>query len=277
MSETRKFYWVLQKTNDKKFPYRLTIRDEDENEIIALYVQDRWPGARGNIFCLREKEKPEEEMEEVERVPIVNIKKYGKRLIVILDRKIKKRCDFLFLKKKYKNKDSTYEQIFWRTEIGLKERRPKVKIYTYADKKLNIVKDSNERYGWNFGKNKVLKAKLPVGDYALMSGDEIIAVVERKTFNNIISEFGNLAVFYQKLAELESYKNSALVIEANYSDFLSSKKIKYYTPSFCAKVFAEISALFPNLKIIFAGNRKLAREWTLRFFVAINSHQNKED
>ncbi len=273
MAGERNLYWVLQRTGDEKFPYRLTIRDKDENEILALYVQDRWPGPKGNIFCLREKEKPEKELEEVERVPIVSFKKYGRRLIVILDRKLRKRCDFLFLEKKYKNKEGTYEQIFWRTEIGLKERRPKVRISAFTNKKLEIVKDSNEKYGWNFGKNQVRRAKLPVGDYALMSGDEIIAVVERKTFENMLAEFGNLAVFYQKLAELEAYKNSALVIEANYSDFLSPKKLKYHTPSFCAKVFAEISTLFPSLKIIFAGNRKLAQEWTYRFFLSIQAHE----
>ena len=39
----------------------------------------------------------------------------------------------------------------------------------------------------------------------------------------------------------------------------------FYTPSFMAKALAELSALHPKINIVFAGNRKLANEWTLRF------------
>lgn len=65
------------------------------------------------------------------------------------------------------------------------------------------------------------------------------------------------------------------MIEANYSDFLNPNKLKFYTPSFTVKVIGELHALHPYLTIVFAGNRKLANEWTLRFFSAIKAH--KED
>jgi len=64
------------------------------------------------------------------------------------------------------------------------------------------------------------------------------------------------------------------VVEANYSDFLNPNKLTVYTPSFMAKALAELSALHPGTSIIFAGNRKLANEWTLRFFEAIESHES---
>ncbi len=35
----------------------------------------------------------------------------------------------------------------------------------------------------------------------------------------------------------------------------------------------ELHALHPNLTIAFAGNRKLAREWTHQFFSAVTGHQ----
>jgi len=41
------------------------------------------------------------------------MKRYGKRLAIVLDRAINKRCEFLFLKKKYKQKEGEYEQIEW--------------------------------------------------------------------------------------------------------------------------------------------------------------------
>ena len=49
--------------------------------------------------------------------------------------------------------------------------------------------------------------------------------------------------------------------------------MKYYPPVFTSKAIAELQALHPNLTIIFAGNRKLAQEWTHQFFTAITAHE----
>lgn len=266
--------WVIEQVNDEKFPYRLTLRKED-NILLALRVQERWPGQKGNVFCIREetREWPPPQGE-IERVPVISLKRFGKRLSIILDRPQNKRCDFLFLTKKYKKKEGEYEQIFWRTQRALRERRPKVKLSTYYGGNLNIIIDVGERYSWKFPGCTVRREKLPVGDYALSYKDKIIAVVERKTFENILAELSRMSSFHQQLAELSAYKHSALVIEANYSDFLNPDKLKFYTPSFLAMAIGELYALHPGLTIIFAGNRKLAMEWTFRFFSAISAHEN---
>lgn len=209
----------------------------------------------------------------IERVSVTSLRRFGKRLSVVLDRAKNKRCDFLFLSKKYKTKEGEYEQIFWRTEKALRERRPKAKLTTYRTGDLNIIIDVNERYPWRFSGYNVEKAKLPVGDYALKFADSILAVVERKTFDNLLAEFGRMAAFHQQLGELSAFKHSALVIEANYSDFLNSDKLKFYSPAFAAKAIAELYALHPRLTIVFAGSRKLANEWTLRFFSAVDAHE----
>ena len=190
-----------------------------------------------------------------------------------LDRSINKRCEFLFLKKKYKQKEGEYEQIFWRTEQGLRKRRPKVSLTARGNARIHVLIDANERYPWKFSNCTVERRPLAAGDYALLRKDGIIAVVERKTFENFKTDVGNTSIFHQKLGELEAYTHSALVVEANYSDFLNPKKLSFYTPTFMAKVLAEFSALHPKTNIIFAGNRKLANEWTLRFFEAIESHE----
>jgi len=266
------FLWVLESTEKYRFPYRVTIRN-GEKIILSLFVQDKWPGAGKHIFCMRDTEKPSNNYQEIERVPIISINRYGKRLSVVLDRKQNKRCDFLFLKKKYKNKEGEYEQIFWRTEQGLKEHRPKVKLTAKGDHHLHILIDINERYPWKFANCNVERAQLKAGDYALLSESGIIAVAERKTFTNFIGDIGNLPLLHMKLGELAKYKHSAFVVEANYSDFLNPTKLKAYTPSYLSKVLAEIFAYHPGFQIIFAGNRKLANEWTLRFFQAVMSHE----
>lgn len=239
-----------------------------------MRVQEKWPGQKGHIFCIREKENILPDSKKIiEKVPVLNMERLGKRLVMVLDREIRKRCDFLFLKKKYKTKPGEYEQIFWRTEQGLKQNKPRVKLTTYHHDTLNIIIDSNEKYPWKFPKSNILRRKLPTGDYALIDNDEIIAIVERKTFENLLKEFSQMAFFHQHLVNLKSFKNPALVIEANYSDFLNIDKIgKYYTPSFFEKTIAELFAYHTNLTIVFAGNRKLANQWTYRYFEAIKSH-----
>lgn len=265
-------WWILESTDNQKFPYRISIIKADKT-ILCLRVQNKWPGAGTQIFCLRESKDNTKPLEEIERVPIVNLNRYGKRLSVVLDRPTNKRCEFLFLKKKYKKKEGEYEQIFWRTEQGLRERKPKVSLTARGNAKIHVLIDTNEKYAWNFSNCTVERKALVAGDYALLRKDGIIAVVERKTFENLRTDFSNINILHQKLGELEAYAHSALVVEANYSDFLNPDKLKVYTPFFIAKVLAELSALHPRTNIIFAGNRKLANEWTLRFFEAIESHE----
>lgn len=264
--------WVLESIDNNKFPYLLSIKKGDET-LLRLRVQDRWPGPKGNIFCIKEeRDKSYRPVEEIERVPVVSIKRYGKRLAVVLDRSRNKRCDFLFLRKKYKTKEGEYEQIFWRTERALTERHPRVKLTTYYRESLTIVIDANERYPWRFPGHQVMRESLPVGDYAMKDKNGLLAVVERKTLDNMLAEFGRMPAFHQQLSELEAYRHSALVIESSYSDFLNPQKMRFYRPTFAAKAIAELYGLHPGLTIVFTGNRKLAREWTARFFAAVRAH-----
>jgi hypothetical protein len=87
---------------------------------------------------------------------------------------------------------------------------------------------SNEKYPWRFPGVITERGAIAAGDYALMDGDEMVAVVERKTLDNLLADFGMMPVLHQRLAELAAQDNHALVIEAPYADFLSPKKIHHY-------------------------------------------------
>jgi hypothetical protein len=270
-------FFVLEKVEDQRFPYRITLTKGDR-VLLALRVQDRWPGQKGNVFCIREEggswSLPSQELE---RVPISVMKRLGKRLSLVLERPTKKRCDFLFLTKEYKTRAGHYEQIFWRTQRALTAHRSRAKLSTSGPCSLKIRIDTSERYPWRFQGCEVARGKLPVGDYAMVGGGgEILAVVERKSFENMLAEFGRMPLFHQQLSELCSYAHCGLVIEANYADFLNPAKVPYYKPSFMAMAIAEINALHPGLSVVFAGNRKLAQEWTLRFFGAVQAHRLDE-
>jgi len=264
--------WILERTQNDRFPYRLQIIRGDRPWLV-LRTQDHWPAAGRHIFCLREDEPPapDEVLEEMERVDIIAFHERGHRVSVVLDRKRYKRCDFLFLKKSYKGRPGeSYEQIFWLTQRSIEQHRPAFKLVSREGNARLVVRiHSNEKYPWRFPGVVTGRGSLPSGDYALMDGDRILALVERKTLDNLLADFGMMPVLHQRLAELAAHDNHALVIESPYADFLNPRKVHHYTPSFCAKAIAELYALHPNLRTIFCANRKVANEWTRHFFTAV--------
>lgn len=265
-------FWTILKTEHRKFPFRLVISKNGE-AVLDLYVQDKWPGSGKNIFCIRAvgREGLGGTEIEIERVPVLRCSAFGKRLTVILDRAIQKRCSFLFLVRGYKNREGEYEQIFWQTQQGLAQRKTKYKLSYYKSQEMTLFIDTGERYAWNFSGANVVREKLPIGDYALKDRFGLLAVVERKTFSNFMGELGNLKKFHQHLTELSACKNAALVVEASYGDFLNPAKIKPYTGQFGAKAIAEIQANHSNLPIIFADSRKMAEIWAQNFFTTVNA------
>ena len=261
--------WVLQRCENQRFPYRLIITKADE-PYLTLRVQDHWPAANRNIFCLRETApSADDEREEVERVGVVALQQRGRRLSVVLDRARYKRCDFLFTERTYKDRPGTYEQIYWQTQLSMRQRRPGVRLEWARKSGLCVRIASDERYPWRFSGSTVTRGRLSAGDYALVDGDEILALVERKTFDNLLADFGTMPVLHQRLLELTTYPQHALVVEAPYEDFLQPKKLHHYTPAFCAALIGELYAAHPGLRLIFCSNRKTANLWTQHFFAAI--------
>jgi len=270
--------WIITKSDSKNFPYKLYIQ-QDNFTILSLLLQDRWPGEKGNIFCLINKEDTFTNNEEiVEQIDIVSFKKFGSKINIVLNRNIKKRCEFLFIEKKYKTKDGTYTQIFFRTQKGITERKLK-NIYIPKPTKNDLIIgiSTNERYPYKFNKFHVRYKYLPLGDYILEDIDgNILAVVERKTFNNFCRELSNFNVFIMRLLELQSFNNSALVVESTYSDFFNSKKLKpYLSVSLVVKLLHQIFVKLPKLPIVFAGNRKMAEQWVTQYFLAVSSLKNE--
>lgn len=78
--------WILERTQNERFPYRLQIVRGDE-PWLTLRAQDKWPIAGRHIFCLREDESPapDEMLEEIERVDIIAFNEHGRRVSIVLD------------------------------------------------------------------------------------------------------------------------------------------------------------------------------------------------
>jgi hypothetical protein len=266
--------WIVSQTGNPRFPYRIEIRRGGER-VLALWVQDKWPGSGKQIFCLREGEPDGSEVYEpgefhiVERARISRLDRYGKQLSVILDRPTRKRCNFLFLEKRYKNKPGSYEQIFFRTQSGMQQHRSASRVQLHAHGAYRIVIDSSERYPWRFGGVPTERRRIPAGDYALEVEEELVAVAERKTFDNMLTDFASVKVLHGKLDDLSRWPHAALVIEAQYRDFLEPAKLKGRWPAtHAARVLSELHVLHPSVQIVYAGSRKAAEQWCAAWFEA---------
>jgi hypothetical protein len=262
--------WRIERTQSRRFPFRIAI-EQDGRLLFAVRAQSPWPPPGGQIFCLREREHdPGECLEGVERVPIAAMNRIGPRLVLAIDRPTRKRCEFLVLSKRRADGER-YEQIFFRTEAAIRAHHGGGRVELRPREAFQVVVDARERYPWRFPQADVSRRALAVGDYALVRGAIVRAVVERKTFDNLLNDIGTIRSFHQGLAQLASQPRAALVIEAQYADFLDASRTDPWKPAHIARVLAEIAALHPKLPMVFAGNRKLANDWTLRWFAAIDA------
>lgn len=267
--------WTVHRTSNPRFPFRVAL-ERDGRTIIAVRATSAWPGPGQQVFCLREDgSDTDEPMEPLETVRVLDYTQLGRKLTIVLDRPQRKRCEFLFIAKAYRNKPGSYEQVFFRTEAGIRAHRSRSRLEIRpSEVELHVVVDSSEKYAWRFPGAVVTGRKLAVGDYALMDGERITAVVERKSFDNLVSDLGAIQALHHALAHLARFNRSALVVEAQYADFLDDKRLEGRWPaSFVARALSEIAAAHPRLPIIFAGNRKLANQWTHRYFVACAAHR----
>jgi hypothetical protein len=267
--------WLVERTANRRFPFRISI-EQDGRTILAVRAQAPWPGPGQNIFCLRERElDPAEPLDPVERASVVTLSRVGRKLTVVLDRPQRKRCEFLAVRKERRDGSGAYEQVFFRTESGIRAHRSRTRVeLRETPAALSIVIDSGEKYPWRFPGAAVTRRRLPVGDYGLLIDDRLTAVVERKSFDNLLGEVGAVQALHHQLADLATCPAAALVIEAEYRDFLDAGRLAGRWPAaHLARVLGELSALHPRLPIIYAGNRKMANAWTSHFFHAIGARQ----
>src|SRR3990170_3093911 len=155
--------WTVERTASRRFPFRITVEQEGRL-LLAVRAQSAWPGPGQQIFCLHERElDPAEPLAPIERVPVVHLTRVGRKLSIALDRPQRKRCEFLVVIKPHGDRGGTYEQVFFRTESGIRAHRSRarVELAAPAPAGLSIVIDSAERYPWRFPDAAVARRRLP--------------------------------------------------------------------------------------------------------------------
>ncbi|HYS01319.1 MAG TPA: ERCC4 domain-containing protein, partial [Candidatus Eisenbacteria bacterium] len=132
---------------------------------------------------------------------------------------------------------------------------------------LTVVVDTREKYGWRFAGRAVTieRRALAGGDYGAMVEDRVIAVVERKTLDNLAASLSDGSLAFQ-LQRLAGVGRSAIVVEGDYPDLFRTQPGR---GSWLADMLGRLAVRYPEVPIVFAGSRKFAEEWAYRFFGAV--------
>lgn len=260
-SAEQQTFWIGRNpAAESRLPYLLRLPVSGEGRLF-LAARDTWP--RGtDVFCYQLPEWPAE-AEVIEEIPVEACWRVGAAVHLVLQRRTNRRSLFVWTKKG----DRTL--VFWRSEASMHRARPgiRVPLARAFDERLSIAVDLGERYPWRFaGRDATTeRRRLPIGDYALVKDDEVVAVVERKTAADLAGAAvgGQLGLV---LAELGQVRHAALVVEGRLSDVL--KAGERARPGWLLNVIAALQVEHPRVSWMFAETRQLAEDWAYRWLGA---------
>ncbi|MGO0576865.1 ERCC4 domain-containing protein [Ornithinimicrobium panacihumi] len=245
-------------------PYLLRIPSGPDG--IVLKAKEMWPRT-GKVYCHRAVGWPRDP-EILEQVPVRSCVRRGASIDLVLDRGRENRSQFVLTRIR-----GGREAIFWQTARTAKQARPAVALPTARGSgvsELEIVVDSHERYAWKFEHQQAttVRRALPAGDYAVTVGEEVVASVERKSLQDLVSTLTSGKMRYL-LADLAALPTAAVVVEDRYSSIFKLDRVR---PAVVADGLGECQARFPGVPIVFCETRALAQEWTYRFLAAALVH-----
>ena len=227
---------------------------------LVLKAREAWPRA-ARVFCSHEAVTWDESGGLVDEAEILLCRRRGAAIDLVLDRPQHARSQFVFTNARGR------PAVWWQTQKTAQSANPGARVPRgRATGPLVVAVDNREKYGWKFaGRQLTIERRtLPAGDYGALVGDAVVAVVERKTLENLATSLsdGSLAFQLQRLAEVG---RSAVVVEGDYPDLFRTQPGR---GSWLADMLGRLAVRYPEVPIIFAGSRRFAEEWACRFFGA---------
>ena len=249
---------ALNPEEDSSLPYLVRIPLGTAG--IVLKTRDTWPRT-SKLYCHRASSWPAD-AEIVVRLPVRRCTRRGAAIDLVVDRARENRSQFVITRARGR------EMIFWQSPKTTKQARPGTHIPTARahGQVLEILIDSGEKYPYRFSGQQATttRERLSCGDYAVQLDGEIVAAVERKTINDLISSMMSGRMKFL-LAELAALPRAAVVVEERYSKIFNHQ---YFSGSVAAERLAELQAQFPAVPIVFCETRPLAEEWAYRWLGA---------
>ena len=168
---------------DSTLPFliRLPLPDGE----LVLKARDSWPRT-AKVYCHRAQEGWPHEPEIVEQVPVRSCQRRGVAIDLVLDRPRENRSQLVFTRIQ-----GGREGIFWQSARTTRQARPGIRVPRRRAAELaqiTIVVDSRERYPYKFTQQQASTERraLPAGDYGIEHDGNVIAVVERKSLDDLV-------------------------------------------------------------------------------------------
>src|SRR6266571_3048717 len=195
---------------ESRLPYLIWLPLEDG---VVLKARETWPRA-SRVFCAQDATGWDRAAEQLEDVAVLLCRRRGAAIDLVLDRPSLSRSQFVFTEARGR------PAIWWQTQKTAQAANPGARIPRGRSAgPLTIAIDTREKYGWKFaGRAMAIERRtLPAGDYAAVVGEAVVAVIERKTLENLATSLsdGGLALQMQRLAEVAG---AAIVVEGDYPD-----------------------------------------------------------
>lgn len=230
---------------------------------LVFRTKDTWPRTSA-LYChpVADVEWPEEP-DIVERVPLRACARRGAAIDVVADRGREQRSQIVYTNARGR------EMVFWQSPRTRKQARPDVRVpgaRAAGIDELEVLVDAHEKYPYAFPGDRVrtVRRALPCGDYAVAAGGRLVASVERKSLNDLVSSVSSGRLRFA-LGELAALPRAAVVVEDRYSAIFAQEWVR---PAGIADGLAELQVRWPTIPIAFCDNRKLAQQWTYRYLAA---------
>jgi len=258
---SRHFLVARNPEADSSLPYLLYV---PVGSGLVLKARDTWPRT-SRVYCHRVDAWPED-AEILEEVPVLECRRRGVAVDLLLDRKREFRSQFVFTRIA-----GGREGIFWQTRKVATTARPGARIpgrrISDLPGPLIILVDTREHYPYRFTKQQAESTReaLPAGDYAVRDAEgRIVAAVERKSITDLAGSLNGGSLTFE-LAKLADLPRAAVVVEDRYSALL---KVTRSPAGYLPDILARVQVRYPEIPIIFLETRPLAEEWTFRWLGA---------
>ena len=119
-----------------------------------------------------------------------------------------------------------------------------------------IIRDTREKdgKGWNFTAHPVIDKKLDTGDYSLLTYENIFTIERKATVSEVAKNIQEKR-FIRELERMDNMKHAYVILEFTLEDLLTPQRFVKVNPHFLLKTIVEYTLQYPQIQIIFAGNR----------------------
>jgi hypothetical protein len=229
---------------------------------VILKVRDSWP-TTARVYCHPFDGPWPEDAEIVEDVAVVTCRRRGPAIDLVLDRPRQDRSQFVFTEARGRS------MIFWQTRKVAMKANPggRVPQRRALAQGFTIHVDTREKYGFRFAGRPVAieHGAVTAGDYGVRDDARWLAVVERKSMEDLIGSLSNGTLAFQ-IAAMAELPRAAVVVEGRYPKLFGVPRVQ---EGWLPDVLARLQIRYREIPIVFADSRKFAEEWTYRFLAAV--------